>query len=94
MYRNLRECALSSPVVVNDVVFCTTSQIALHAFATDTGEPLFTDLIGRESGGMNGGYGYCLGAAVYEDFVVAGALVQGHKAGGLLNIYGLREEQP
>ncbi len=88
MYRYPRECALSSPAVINDVVFCTTSEIAIHAFAARDGEVLYSNLIGSESGGMNGGYGYCMGPAVYGDIVVAGALVQGNKAGGLLNIYG------
>ena len=84
------EAGLSSPAVVNDVVFCSTSQISLYAFAADTGELLWTDLLGVETGGYNGGYGYCMGPAACGDYVVAGALVAGRK-GGILRIYGFEE---
>ena len=36
----------------------------------------------------NGGYGYCMGPAVCENYVVAGALVFGGD-GGVLRIYGI-----
>ena len=44
--------------------------------------------LGEQTGGMNGGYGYCLGPAVWGDYVVAGALVFGRR-GGVLRIYSL-----
>ena len=88
MYRTPGESGLSSPAVVNDVVFCATSKIAVYAFHAYTGKMLWEDQLGIETGGMNGGYGYCLGPAVSGDYVVAGALVFGHR-GGVLRIYGL-----
>jgi outer membrane protein assembly factor BamB len=88
MYRTPGESGLSSPAVVNDVVFCATSKIAVYAFHAYTGKMLWEDQLGIQTGGMNGGYGYCLGPAVSGDYVVAGALVFGHQ-GGILRIYGL-----
>jgi outer membrane protein assembly factor BamB len=88
MYRTPGESGLSSPASVNDVVFCATSKIAIYAFHAYTGKMLWEDQLGIQTGGMNGGYGYCLGPAVSGDYVVAGALVFGCQ-GGVLRIYGL-----
>ena len=53
---------------------------------------LWEDQLGEQTGGFNGGYGYCLGPAVAGDFVVAGALVFG-KRGGVLRIYSLPDSE-
>jgi outer membrane protein assembly factor BamB len=87
MYRTPGESGLSSPAVVNDVVFCATTKVALYAFHARDGRLLWRDELGEQTGGYNGGYGYCLGPAVWGDFVVAGALVFG--CGGVLRIYSL-----
>ena len=89
MYTTPGESGLSSPAVVNDVVFCSTSKVAVYAFEAKTGEVLWQDQLGLETGGANGGYGYCLGPAIAGKYVVAGALVFGHKTGGVLRIYTL-----
>jgi outer membrane protein assembly factor BamB len=88
MYRTPGESGLSSPAVVNDVVFFSTSRIAVYAFDARSGKMLWEDQLGEQTGGMNGGYGYCLGPAVSGDYVVAGALVFGRR-GGVLRIYSL-----
>lgn len=88
MYRTPGESGLSSPAVVNDLVFCSTSKVALYAFDAYSGKMLWQDQLGAQTGGMNGGYGYCLGPAIAGDYVVAGALVFGRQ-GGVLRIYGL-----
>jgi outer membrane protein assembly factor BamB len=88
MYRTPGESGLSSPVVVNDVVFCSTSKVAVYAFDAYSGKLLWHDDLGEQTGGMNGGYGYCLGPAVSGDFMVAGALIFG-RCGGVLRVYGL-----
>jgi quinohemoprotein ethanol dehydrogenase len=90
MYTTPAESGLSSPAVVNDVVFCSTSLVAVYAFDARTGKMLWQDRLGEQTGGFNGGYGYCLGPAVSGNFVVAGALVFGKKGGGVLRIYTLR----
>ncbi len=90
MYTSAGESGLSSPAVVNDVVFCTTSKIAIYAFDVSNGKLLWSDDLGMQTDGYNGGYGYCLGAAVWKDYVVAGALVFG-RDGGVLRIYGLKQ---
>lgn len=82
------ESGLMAPAVVNDVVFCSTSKISVYAFASKTGQMLWEDQLGSQTGGMNGGYGYCMGPAVSGSYVVAGALVAGLK-GGVLRIYAL-----
>jgi glucose dehydrogenase len=87
MYSTPGESGLSSPAVTNDVVFMSTSKVGIHAFDVKDGTLLWSDTIGAQTGGMQGGYGYCLGPAIYGDFVVAGALVAG-QTGGVLNIYG------
>lgn len=88
MYRTPGESGLSSPVVCNDVVFCSTSKVAVYAFDAYDGTMLWSDDLGEQTGGMNGGYGYCLGPAVSGDYMVAGALIFGRQ-GGVLRIYGL-----
>ena len=92
MYTSAGECGLSSPAVVNDVVFCTTSKIAIYAFDVSNGKLLWSDDLGMQTDGYNGGYGYCLGAAIWKNYVVAGALVFG-RDGGVLRIYGLNSQQ-
>jgi outer membrane protein assembly factor BamB len=91
MYTVAGECGLSSPAVVNDVVFCTTSKISIYAFAVSDGTLLWWDDLGMQTDGYNGGYGYCLGAAIWKNYVVAGALVFG-RDGGVLRIYGLSSQ--
>lgn len=88
MYAMPGEGALSSPVVVNDVVFCSTNIVALHAFSAIDGTALWSASLGDQTGGINGGYGYCLGPAIENNFVVVGALVSGGN-GGLLHVYTL-----
>jgi len=88
LYTNATESGLSVPAVVNDVVLMATTRVSLYAFAVADGTLLWQDQLGSETGGDNGGYGYCLGPAVWGDYVVAGALVRGLK-GGVLRIYKL-----
>ena len=57
----------------------------LRLSRTDTSD---VENFGAQTGGMSGGYGYCMGPAIAGDYVVAGALVQGGN-GGVLNIYAL-----
>ena len=66
----------------------TTTWVSLYAFSTVDGSLLFQDQLGAQTGGFNGGYGYCMGPAVCGGYVVAGALVFGGD-GGVLRIYGL-----
>ena len=91
MYRTPGESGLSSPAVVNDVVICSTSRVALYAFDAWNGKPLWEDQLGEQIGGRNGGYGYCLGPAISGNYVVAGALV--FAKGGVLRIYELPPEE-
>ncbi len=88
LYSNINESGLSSPAIANDVVFMTTTWVSLYAFSITDGTLLFEDRLGQETGGFNGGYGYCMGPAVAGNYVVAGALVFGGD-GGVLRIYGL-----
>jgi len=88
LYASAGESGLSSPAVVNDVVFCTTSKVSIYAFKVSDGTLLWNDDLGMQTDGYNGGYGYCLGPAIWKNYVVAGALVFG-RDGGVLNIYGL-----
>jgi outer membrane protein assembly factor BamB len=60
------EAGLSSPAVVNDVVFVSTSRPALYALDAGTGLCLWTS-------GQLPGYGYSLGPAIYGNYVVVGA---------------------
>ncbi|HEY1426278.1 MAG TPA: PQQ-binding-like beta-propeller repeat protein [Caulobacteraceae bacterium] len=89
LYANLSESGLSSPAVVNGVVFMATTWVSLYAFSAHDGALLFEDRLGQETGALNGGYGYCMGPAVCGDYVVAGALVFGGD-GGVLRIYRLK----
>jgi outer membrane protein assembly factor BamB len=88
MYQNPTEVGLSSPAVVNDVVFCSTTFVGLYAFSVADGTLLWSDLLGQQTLGLNGGYGYCMGPAIAGDYVVAGGLVLGGD-GGVLKIYAL-----
>jgi outer membrane protein assembly factor BamB len=90
LYKNAGESGISVPAVVNDVVFMSTTLVALYAFSATDGTLLWSDAenFGPQTGGMSGGYGYCMGPAIAGNYVVAGALVQGG-TGGVLNIYTL-----
>ncbi len=101
MYHTFGESGLSSPAVVNDVVFCSTTGVDLYALDARSGKLLWHDKLGRPTGGggpppdgTNGvglGYGYCMGPAISGNFVVAGGLVAGGTggSGGVLRIYSL-----
>ena len=91
MYTNVGESGLSSPAVVNDVVFCSTSKVAIYAFDVRDGTLLWQDDLGLQTDGYNGGYGYCLGPAIWKEYVVAGALISG-RDGGVLRIYAPVQE--
>jgi outer membrane protein assembly factor BamB len=85
MYTTVGEGGLSSPAVVNDVVLISTTKVSLYAFDANDGTLLWSDDLGMQTSGFNGGYGYCLGPAVYGNYVVAGALILG-RDGGVLKI--------
>lgn len=87
-YANATESGLAVPAVVNDVVLMSTTQVSVYAFAAEDGRLLWQDQLGAETGAFNGGYGYCMGPAVWGGYVVAGALVYG-RDGGILRIYRL-----
>ena len=89
MYATAGESGISVPAVVNDVVFFATTKISLYAFDVNDGTCLWQDDLGSPTQGFCGGYGYCMGPAIWQDYVVAGALVFG-RDGGLLNIYKLQ----
>ena len=89
MYTNAGESGISSPAVVNDVVFVSTTGVAIYAYKVSDGTLLWQNAIGNPTLGFNGGYGYCLGPAIWGKYVVAGALIQGLQ-GGVLNIYALK----
>jgi outer membrane protein assembly factor BamB len=89
-YTNGTESGLALPAVVNDVVLMSTTNISVYAFSANDGTLLWQDQLGEETGGFNGGYGYCMGPAVWQEYVVAGALVFG-RDGGILRIYKLQE---
>lgn len=80
---------LSSPAVVNDVVFVSTCKVSIYAYNVKDGTLLWYDDIGSQTQGFNGGYGYCLGPAIWGKYVVAGALIKSN-TGGVLNIYALK----
>lgn len=88
MYQNPGEACIGSPAVANDVVFVGTHNVSLYAFNAATGQLLWSDDLGMPTQGLNGGYGYCMGPAVWQNYVVAGGLVQG-RDGGVLKIYTL-----
>lgn len=83
------ESGISSPAVVNDVVFCTTTGVGIYCFHAHTGDLLWNDFLGSQTGGYNGGYGFCMGPAIAGNFVVAGALIASDEVlnGGILKIY-------
>jgi outer membrane protein assembly factor BamB len=89
-YTNGGESGLALPAVVNDVVFMSTTMISVYAFSANDGTLLWQDQLGEQTGGFTGGYGYCMGPAVWQNYVVAGALVFG-RDGGILRIYRLQE---
>jgi outer membrane protein assembly factor BamB len=66
LYQNVGERALSSPAVVDDLVFVTTNLPALYAFETITGAKLW------QAGDLTNGGAEILGPAVSGDFVVIG----------------------
>ena len=88
MYTNPAECGLSSPAVVQDVVFCTTTRVSIYALNANDGTLLWQDDLGEQTGGYFGGYGYCMGPAIWRNYVVAGGLIFG-RDGGVLRIYSL-----
>jgi outer membrane protein assembly factor BamB len=90
LYKMAGESGISVPAVANDVVFMATTRVGLYAFSARDGELLWadTDNFGPQTGGMSGGYGYCMGPAIAGDHVVAGALVAAENP-GVLNIYAL-----
>jgi outer membrane protein assembly factor BamB len=63
------EAGLSSPVVVNDVVFVSTSAPALYAFSSANGVPLWI----APGFPKNPDNPFSLGPAIYGNFVVIGA---------------------
>ena len=69
-----QEVGLSSPAVVNDVVFISTTKPGLYAFDAATGLCLWS------AGGLAAGYP--MGPAIYGNYVVVGS-------GNTLNIYSL-----
>jgi outer membrane protein assembly factor BamB len=93
MYQNPGEACIGSPAIANDVVFVGTHNVALYAFSVADGTLLWSDPLGMPTQGINGGYGYCMGPAVWQDYLVAGALVQG-RDGGVLRIYTLGGKVP
>jgi outer membrane protein assembly factor BamB len=90
MYTTPAESGLSAPAVVNDVVFTGTTGVKLYAFSAADGTPLWSDTLGMETESAHGGYGYCMGPAIWGDYVVAGALIVG-RDGGILRIYKLTD---
>ncbi len=86
MYNTPGEASIGSPAIANDVVFVGTHYVALYAFDAADGTLLWSDPLGQQTLGLNGGYGYCMGPAIWQNYVVAGALVQG-RDGGVLRIY-------
>lgn len=90
LYKMGGESGISVPAVVNDVVFMATTRVGLYAFSAHDGALLWadTDNFGPQTGGMSGGYGYCMGPAIAGGHVVAGALTAS-ASGGVLNIYTL-----
>jgi hypothetical protein len=67
LYATPQEVGLSSPAVVNDVVFVSTWLPALYAFDAQTGLHLWT-----APGLPSGPSIYILGPAIYGDYVVIG----------------------
>jgi outer membrane protein assembly factor BamB len=78
VYCTENEAALSSPAVVNDVVFVSTTLPALYAFDAETGLCLWV-----APGIMPAPKSYALGPAIYGNYVVNGL------SNGVLYIYSL-----
>jgi len=74
MYTTAGECGLSSPAVVNDVVFCSTTRPGLYAFCAHTGLCLWS------ASGLTGQW--LLGPAIYGNALVIGA-------GATVKVYSL-----
>ncbi len=82
MYANPREVALSSPAIVNDVVFVTTNAAAFYAFDTLSGKLLWqANDLGTPTRGTQAADIVNIGPAVYGDYVVIGT------GAGKLHIY-------
>lgn len=86
MYKTLGEVGLSSPAVVNDLVFMSTNLPALYAFDVQTGVCKWkspADDIKEPP------TSYILGPAIYGDYVVFGTghLLRGTPGGGNGSIY-------
>jgi outer membrane protein assembly factor BamB len=79
MYTTPGETGLSSPAVVNDVVFISTSKPAMYCLDAATGACLWL------APGIGTG-SYAMGPAIYGNYVVVGI---GGFSGGRLNIYRL-----
>ena len=81
MYTTAGEVGLSSPAVVNDVVFVSTGNPGLYALDAATGLSLWfaRDLV---TGPGSSGNSYILGPAIYGDAVVIGTA-------NSINIYSL-----
>jgi outer membrane protein assembly factor BamB len=83
LYSTQGESGLSSPALVNDVVFASTTKPALYGFSASTGLLLWTaGGLGNPAGGT-----YVLGPAISGNFVVAGR-ASGNQS-GFVNIYSL-----
>jgi outer membrane protein assembly factor BamB len=80
MYSTAGESGLSSPAIVHDVVFLSTSKPGLYAVDAATGLCLWS------AAGL-GAADYLLGAAIYGDHVVAG--VADGFSNGRVSIYSL-----
>jgi outer membrane protein assembly factor BamB len=82
VYSTPDEPGLSSPAVVNDVIFVSTTKPALYAFDAQTGLCLWKapDLTPVP-------FGYALGPAIYGNFVVNGTAERNRR--GHLYIYSL-----
>lgn len=85
LYTNPGEAGLASPAIVNDVVFMSTSKVALYALDTATGLCLWArNLPGR----------FSLGPAIYGDYVVIGSGDSGPSADNAVYIYQLGRPRP
>lgn len=84
MYANPGEVALSSPAVVNDVVFVTTNAAAFYAFNVANGQYLWqANDLGTPPRGQPALDFVNMGPAIYGNYVVIGTST------GKLHIYSL-----
>jgi len=95
MYTSPAETGLTSPAVVNDLVFVSTTKPALYAFDIETGKCLWT-----APNFSQGRSSFVLGPAIYGDYVIIGNgnVVRGteeapsHGQGsGSINIYSIAQ---